>query len=277
MPKRKAVPLNEDVEMMREAKSHLQRVAAKDPIQLGLDTSLAQVSLSLNRRHKDSYASPSDRFEMFPRHDDFLDNKPADSKPMPWWNVKYKNRWLADGSVISGNPIFTNLIWNEIGRGIDLKILEKWLQENQKIVDELTVAVFSSEAPRFTDFYPAHLIDIDLAKYGEKLFNTSCAKCHGQYEKAWSLPHADQLSHADKLKTTLVKPKTPVVEIGTDSYRRRGMRSLEKLNELSISKKNNIVIKEQNGYVPPPLVGIWARWPYFHNNSVPTLCDLQTL
>lgn len=28
------------------------------------------------------------------------------------------------------------------------------------------------------------------------------------------------------------------------------------------------------GYVPPPLDGIWARYPYLHNNSVPTLCDL---
>jgi hypothetical protein len=30
----------------------------------------------------------------------------------------------------------------------------------------------------------------------------------------------------------------------------------------------------QKGYVPPPLVGIWARWPYFHNNSAPSLCDV---
>ena len=28
--------------------------------------------------------------------------------------------------------------------------------------------------------------------------------------------------------------------------------------------------------MPPPLVGIWARWPYFHNNSIPNLCALLT-
>ena len=69
---------------------------------------------------------------------------------------------------------------------------------------------------------------------------------------------------------------TPVVDVGTDAYRRQGMKSLEQLNDLSISKANKIVIKEQKGYVPPPLVGIWARWPYFHNNSVPSLCAVLT-
>lgn len=28
--------------------------------------------------------------------------------------------------------------------------------------------------------------------------------------------------------------------------------------------------------MPPPLVGVWARWPYLHNNSVPNLCALLT-
>ena len=52
------------------------------------------------------------------------------------------------------------------------------------------------------------------------------------------------------------------------------MKSLERLNELQISKNQGIVVQAQEGYVPPPLVGIWARWPYFHNNSIPTLCAL---
>ncbi|AZZ38362.1 hypothetical protein CIK05_11465 [Bdellovibrio sp. qaytius] len=267
-----------EVQMMKELKQNIQRVGAKEPVQLGLDTSLAQVALSLNRRTLDAYATPSNWLELFPRRDAVLDDKPADSKPMVWWNVKYKNRWLSDGSVVSGNPIFTNIIWNEIGRGVDLKVLENWLKDNQKIIDELTTAVFSSEAPKFTDFYPAELIDIDIAKQGEKIFNQTCAKCHGTYIKAWSLPTASSLSHAEQLATTMVIPKvkTPVIDVGTDPYRRQGMKSLEQLNDLSISKANKIVVKEQEGYVPPPLVGIWARWPYFHNNSVPSLCAVLT-
>ncbi len=267
-----------ETQLMKELKTNIQRVGAKAPIQLGLDTSLAQVALSLNHRNQDAYATPSNWNELFPRADAILDHNPADSKPMVWWNLKYKNRWLSDGSILSGNPIYTNIIWNEIGRGVDLKVLEQWLKDNQKVIDELTTAVFSSEAPRFTDFYPAELIDIDTAKQGEKIFNQTCSKCHGNYEKAWNLPNADQLTHVEKLATTLVIPKTktPVIDVGTDPYRRQGMKSLEQLNNLSISKANKIVIKEQKGYVPPPLVGIWARWPYFHNNSVPSLCAILT-
>lgn len=263
-----------ETRLISELKTNVHRITAKSPIALGLDTSLAQVALSLNRRSADDVATPSEWFENFPRHDDVLDNHPADSKPAVWWNLKYKDRWLSDGSVISGNPIFTNIIWNEVGRGADLVELEKWLADNTKIIAELVTAVFSTEAPKFTDFFPAEKIDLPLAQRGEQLFNQSCARCHGVYEKAWSLPNAAQLTGVQRLETTMVHPlaHTPVVDVGTDASRRLGMKSLERLNDLSVSKKNGIVIKAQNGYVPPPLVGIWARWPYFHNNSAPSLC-----
>ncbi|MFM6930128.1 MAG: hypothetical protein ACKOX6_16780, partial [Bdellovibrio sp.] len=264
--------------LLEETKASLGAVDLKAPIALGLDTSLAQVSLSLNRRNPDPYATLNSYYERHPRNDAFLDSNPADSKPAVWWNLKYKNRWLSDGSVLSGNPIFTNLIWNEIGRGADLQELEQWLSQNERIVQEITTAVFSSEAPHITDFYPAEKIDLGRAKAGEQIFNKTCAGCHGHYEKAWTLPYANLMRPAEKLKTVTVKyhDSTPVVNVGTDPYRRLGMKSLEQLNNLAISKKNGIVIKAQDGYVPPPLVGIWARWPYFHNNSIPNLCALLT-
>lgn len=264
--------------MMNDTVIHLNRVAVKQPIVLGLDTSLAQVSLSLNLRAEDEYATPSSQFEKNPRHGDILETMPADSKPAVWWNTKYKNRWLSDGSVISGNPIFTNLIWNEIGRGTDLRELEMWLVENKKTVDELASTVFGSKAPVITDFFPAEKIDLGRAKIGEEVYNDTCARCHGVYEKAWNQAGSESLPLADQLKTTKVIPKkfTPVKDVGTDPNRRLGMKSLEKLNALSISQKNNVVIKAQPGYVPPPLVGIWARWPYMHNNSIPNLCALLT-
>ncbi len=264
--------------LMDEAVRNLARVEVKSPIVVGLDTSLAQVALSLNRRQQDEYATPSRAFEKNPRKDAFLDEYPADSKPAVWWNLKYKNRWLSDGSVISGNPIFTNIIWNEVGRGADLRVLEKWMSENQQVIDELTAAVFSAEAPRITDFFPAERIDIGRAKLGEQLFKQSCARCHGLYEKAWSLAGSEAWPKELQLRTTKVIPRrnTPVEDVGTDPYRRLGMKSLEQLNNLSISKKNGIVIEAQLGYVPPPLVGIWARWPYMHNNSIPSLCAVLT-
>lgn len=266
-----------ETDLLRELKTNIRSVGVKKPLILGLDTSLAQVALSLDRRNPDAYATKSRDYERNPREDS-LENAPADSKPAVWWNLKYKNRWLSDGSVISGNPIFTNILWNEIGRGVDLEKLDGWLYSNERVIQDLTSAVFSIEPPRFTDFFSALEIDIEKAKFGEQIFNKTCARCHGIYEKAWSSSEASLLSPEDQLKTTAVRypKKTFVVDVGTDPNRYLGMKSLEKLNDLAISKRNNTVIQAQKGYVPPPLVGIWARWPYFHNNSAPSLCAVLT-
>jgi hypothetical protein len=266
-----------EARLLKRVQDNVPYIGAKKPLVLGLDTSLAQVALTLDRRGQDPYAEKDPKFAAHPRPD-LLDTEPADSKPAVWWNVKYKNRWLSDGSVISGNPIYTNLLWNEIGRGTDLHELESWLERNQDVIRDLTSAVFSTEAPRFTDFFPAERIDLASAKRGETVFKQRCARCHGNYDKVWSLDLSKELPLADQLRTWRVRyhEQTPVVDVGTDSKRREGIASLERLNQLAISKKIGVVIEKQDGYVPPPLVGVWARWPYFHNNSIPSLCALLT-
>ena len=256
---------------------NLKSVGLKMPLALGLDTSLAQVSLSLNKRKPDEWATKSSYFENNPRPD-ILNSTPGDSKPAVWWNLKYKTRWLSDGSVVSGNPIVTNILWNEIGRGSDLEDLEEWIKNNEQKVKELTTAVFSIEAPRIEDFFDVSLLDETKVLKGERLFNQACSKCHGTYTKNWSLKEFDDSPWSERVKTFKVNyPKpTKVVDVGTDPYRYTSMKSLEKLNALKISKDHQVVIQSQKGYVPPPLVGIWARWPYFHNNSIPNLCALMT-
>ncbi len=266
-----------EVELFARAQQRLGSIGVKIPVVAGLDTSLAQVALSLAKRKDDPYASFSRELEKHPQNEP-LRKFVADSKPAVWWNVKYKNRWLSDGSVISGNPIYTNILWNEIGRGTDLKELEDWLKRNERVIQEITTAVFSMQAPRITDFFPAEKISLARAKRGEIVFQQRCARCHGTYEKAWSLPEFSQKSLAEQIATIKVHyhEKTLVIDVGTDPQRWQGMKSLEQLNELNISRENGILVKAQKGYVPPPLVGIWARWPYFHNNSIPNLCAVLT-
>ncbi|MBT3584523.1 MAG: hypothetical protein HN509_06435 [Halobacteriovoraceae bacterium] len=262
-----------ETELIRQVKHTLDFVGVKKPIQLGLDTSLAQVGLSLNLRKKDDYAS---RVKV-PKTPHFFDKGIADSKPAVWWNLKYKTRWLSDGSMVSGNPILTNFLWNEIGRGVDLKLLEKWMHANKQKIAELTAAVFATPAPKYIDFFGAQSIDLVGAKRGEKVFNKTCRKCHGAYQKGWNLPEQDQLSLEEKLATTkvLYPRKSKNKDVGTDPLRYQGMKYFAKdLNRLAISKWMKTVVVPQVGYIPPPLVGIWARFPYFHNNSVPNLCSL---
>jgi mono/diheme cytochrome c family protein len=264
--------------MFRRTKYNLPPVGAKVPEALGLDTSLAQVAMSLARRNKDDYATRNSFLERFPRNNPLEGKHIADSKPATWWGLKYKTRWLSDGSIVTGNPIFTNFLWNELGRGTDLVDLEKWLQENQAAVEELTAFAFASEPPHYLDIFPTHKLDLDSAKRGETLFNNTCARCHGVYEKAWSLSSAENpLEGVELYKTTKVvyHKQTPVIDVGTDPGRYQGMQYFaEDLNRLKISRWMETVVEPQKGYVPPPLVGIFARYPYLHNNAIPNLCEL---
>jgi hypothetical protein len=267
-----------DTAILKHSRYVVNFVGALKPQVLGLDTSLAQVALSLARRGKDEYAQRSRLNSTFPRAN-ALEKKIADSKPAVWWNVKYKTRWLSDGSIVQGNPIHTNFLWNEIGRGIDLEALELWLDQNQQVIDDLTAAVFATEAPRYLDYLPANTLNVELAKRGQPIFENTCARCHGEYEKAWDLPGSQLMPVAEQVKTTKVwyHKKTPVYDVGTDPGRYEGMKHFaNQLNNLKISKSMKTVVVPQKGYVPPPLVGIWARWPYFHNNSAPNLCAVLT-
>jgi cytochrome c5 len=267
-----------DMDLWKEAQKTMQWIGVKEPQVLGLDTSLAVVSISLAKRADDEYASITPEAYKNPRETSLL-RMVSDSKPMPWFTLKYKTRWLSDGSVISGNPILTNILWNEIGRGVDLRELEAWVEkeDTKKKIIELTTAVFGTTPPHYTDFFSAESIPLERAKHGQVLFENNCIKCHGRYEKAWDQINAQKLSSTELLKTTIVHyPKqTKVKDVGTDANRYHAMEKLAPdLNKLRISQLMNIKVVPQKGYVPPPLVGIWSRWPYFHNNSAPTLCDV---
>jgi mono/diheme cytochrome c family protein len=264
--------------MVIKAKKHLKFVGAKTPVSIGLDTSLAQVALSLAKREQDEYASMTTYSQKNPRPN-ILETMVADSKPAVWWNLKYKNRWLSDGSIVSGNPVHTNFLWNEIGRGADLKELEKWLEKNKETINDLTAAVFASKPPRYEKFFGVDSVDLEKAKRGQKHFIQSCQSCHGSYKKGWDLENAADLTKAELIQNVKVTyhSQTPVIDVGTDPGRYLGMKGFANdLNRLRISKSINAVVQPQKGYVPPPLDGVWSRWPYFHNNSAPNLCTVLT-
>lgn len=268
-----------ETEVLRRSRNTIPYVGAKAPVNLGLDTSLSQMALSLAKRDNDAWATRRAWNARFPRANK-LNTYVADSKPSVWWNLKYKTRWLSDGSMTAGNPIHVNLLVNEIGRGADLKVLQKWMHDNQDKVSELTAAVFNVEPPRYLDFLPEASLDVDMAKRGQKHFTSNCTGCHGVYEKNWDRPGASRMSKAELVKTVRVSyhRQTPVIDVGTDPNRHLGMEYLikefEHIKDYLLSF--GIQYEQTKGYVPPPLVGIWSRWPYFHNNAAPSLCAVLT-
>jgi mono/diheme cytochrome c family protein len=98
-------------------------------------------------------------------------------------------------------------------------------------------------------------IDRGLAARGEELFQVNCAHCHGTYGAKGTYPNK----------------VVPLDKIGTDRRRFDGItRKFGAYYEKSWFNQD-YPIHETSGYQAPPLDGVWATAPYFHNGSVPTV------
>ena len=107
-------------------------------------------------------------------------------------------------------------------------------------------------------------IDATLAGTGKSIFNKTCQKCHGQYEK-------DDLGHP-KYEAPLW---IPIQVVGTDEERLMG-NSRQFLDVIDRNPLRDLIQTTRlgEGYFAPKLYGIWSRFPYLHNASVPSLCAL---
>ncbi len=163
-----------------------------------------------------------------------------------WWNVSKRNRLYIDGFVEKDPRALIPFVMDQRTRG---KTLRGWESEFEKIYQYIE----SLTPPR----YP-YEIDEALAAKGQHLFAQNCAECHGTYDEHPTYPGR-------------------IVEIdvvGTDRVRLDALTEQDRLayheswyarygeSETTISP---------TGYQAPPLDGIWATAPYFHNGSVPTL------
>lgn len=100
-------------------------------------------------------------------------------------------------------------------------------------------------------------INKPMAAQGMVIYKKNCMSCHGLGNK-----------YEEKI--------IPIDQIGTDPDRLQSMNQelADARNRTSFGKLVPMVVSE--GYVPPPLDGIWSRAPYLHNGSVPSLEALLT-
>jgi mono/diheme cytochrome c family protein len=169
----------------------------------------------------------------------------------PLWNVKKKN----------------SLYYNGIGRGSMPKLL---LQASVLGVPDSTHSRKSVIA--FEDVYawlltlepPAYpgAIDEPLAREGEELFTEHCSGCHGTYGEKETYPN--KVIHLDVVKTD---------RLYADYIRQSGIVEWYNKSWFATSEPQSR-FEPTDGYVAPPLDGIWATAPYLHNGSVPTLYEL---
>jgi mono/diheme cytochrome c family protein len=167
----------------------------------------------------------------------------------PWWNVKKKTYLYADGfSPKSHRALMQFLMIPQNGPDK----FRAW----EKDFKDIYAWIESIEPPK----YP-HAIDRDLAAKGQTVFEASCSRCHGTYGKEWTYPNK----------------MVPIDEIATDRVRLDAL-TVEQRAGYEANWFNNYgekkVVTDPEGYVAPPLDGIWASAPYLHNGSVPTLWHL---
>ncbi|REK19044.1 MAG: cytochrome c [Planctomycetota bacterium] len=163
-----------------------------------------------------------------------------------WWNFKKKTRLYSDGFASKGHrPLMQFMLIPENGP----EDFAAWEDDFREVYAWLE----SLEPPA----YP-HAIDEDQALLGEVIFNNQCAECHGSY--------GDPEIYPNRI--------VPIDEVGTDPVR-LGALSPKHRAGYGESWFNHFgehrTIADPGGYVAPPLDGIWASAPYFHNGSVPTL------
>ncbi len=107
---------------------------------------------------------------------------------------------------------------------------------------------------------PRYPFAIDPARSarGKPIFEQQCAQCHSFGGN----------------KTGTVEP---LASVNTDPYRLNSYTYIFCINQANLypdSQYRFTHFSKTNGYANQPLDGVWARAPYLHNGSVPTLMDL---
>jgi mono/diheme cytochrome c family protein len=174
---------------------------------------------------------------------------PYDLDAPPWWNLRRKSSLYSDGFVRGGGE---RAIMQFTMAGIDGPALRGFETDFKQVLDYIR----SIRPPRYSK-----PIDSALAAKGGAVFEKTCSGCHGTYGPDGKYPERT----------------IPIDVVGTDDKRLRwmteGFRSYYAKSWLG---RNSNVTTQPVGYVAPPLDGIWATAPYFHNGSVPTLYGVLT-
>ncbi len=164
----------------------------------------------------------------------------------PWWHFQRKKMLYIDGFAEKGHR---GLMQFMLVRSNGPEKFRGWEEDFRDVFAYIS----SIQPPKYP--FP---IDEKLAAVGQAAFNRVCADCHGTYGKDGRYP--------EKL--------VPIEDVGTDRVRLDALTPAHRDAYgaswfANYGKLANL--RDPGGYVAPPLDGIWASAPYFHNGSVPTL------
>ena len=167
----------------------------------------------------------------------------------PWWLLKKKHAMFYNGFGRGDFGRFlmaSNLL--TVSDSLEARTVDSH-------INDVLAYIYSLKPPK----YP-HPINKSLAIQGSALFVQHCSKCHGHYGDGGDYPN-------------LLIPESLV---GTDSllYKSnyQSPQFIGWFNQSWFAQGDHPARLEPfNGYIAPPLDGIWITAPYLHNGSVPTL------
>ncbi len=223
--------------------------------------------------------------------------------PPVWWNYGHRPLKFFDGGMSSDaqriaisayDPL---LAMNPVP--LNLEATKAWVEAH----DQDAVAwLLSRQSPAWP-----RTVDVPLAEQGAILFhskdlfalpanaarerpkggNGSCASCHGAYSPRFV--HDTSYLETPELEG-IAGYIVPRDLIGTDPRRLDGNTQAvsngfedswygypeQKGTENDCGDQNLDRIRgdRENGYLAPPLYGVWATAPYFHNGSVPSVWEV---
>jgi len=166
-----------------------------------------------------------------------------------WWLLKKKNA----------------MFYNGFGRGDFGRFL---MASNLLTVSDTSEAVevdshFNDVLAYINSIMPPKYpkeIDQNLAAKGEQVFVATCSKCHGTYGADGKYPNLlipERIIKTDSLLYSSNYSSPQFVNWFNKSWFTSGDHPAR--------------LEPYEGYIAPPLDGIWATAPYLHNGSVPNL------
>ena len=178
-------------------------------------------------------------------HDDLCEDVPA------WWLMKKKKTIYHTGATDARSVrTLMQFMMHPLTGAKDF-------DKHEPAFRDILQYLISLEPPK----YP-FTIDKAKAAKGQAVFTENCAKCHGTYGDKWTYPNK----------------VIALSEIGTDPMRHRGIEAAygKEYSASWFGKEGGSgkPLRMTAGYQAPPLDGIWATAPYFHNGSVPTLASV---
>ena len=161
----------------------------------------------------------------------------------PWWRAKKKSSLYATGA----------------GRGDHSRLM---MLASTMCVDSVDVArtiadVFPDVRAAITEISPPAwpgTVDSGMVTTGQAVFETQCARCHGD-------------------ASTYPNLFLPLELVGTDgALAQQSVANAPYLAWVGSSFYGETARMEPGlGYTAPPLDGVWATAPFLHNGSVPTM------